>query len=66
MKHSLKATEFWFTLVAYLVGLALIYRGDAHNGVVLLVGAGLAYGLSRGVAKHGYGKALNKPNVTRI
>jgi hypothetical protein len=66
MKNSILATEFWFTLIAYAVGLFFVYQGKDWPGVALLVGAGLAYGLSRGVAKHGYGKAINRPNVTRI
>jgi hypothetical protein len=66
MKHSLKSTEFWFALLGHVLALYLVYAGDTHEGVVLMVGAGLAYGLSRGVAKHGYGKALNRPNQTRL
>lgn len=66
MKHSILATEFWFTLVAFGIAVWLLHSGFIHDGVVLLVGTLVAYGLSRGVAKRGYGKALNKPNHTSI
>jgi hypothetical protein len=60
------ATEFWFAVIGYGVGFFMLYKGETHDSALMFIGISVGYGLARGVAKHGYGKAINKPNVTRI
>jgi hypothetical protein len=66
IKPTLLSTEFWLAVVGYGTALHLIQVGEVHNGTLLMIGAAVAYGLSRGLMKHGYGKALNRPNNTRL
>jgi hypothetical protein len=66
VKNSLKATEFWLTVVAFGTAFWLMNHDWVHDGVYLMIGSLVAYAISRGAAKAGYGKAINRPNQTRI
>jgi hypothetical protein len=66
VKSSLRSTEFWFAVFGTALGTALLFMSRDGAGAILVVGSSFGYAVSRGATKHGYGKALNKPNVTRL
>jgi len=53
MTKGVKSSEFWLTIAGLGVGAWLHTQGADATVVLAFIGAGPAYGLGRGIAKHG-------------
>ena len=57
MTNGFRSTEFWMTILGLVAGAYLTIKGANVEQIVAVTGGVAAYALSRGVAKHGNGKA---------
>ncbi len=56
MKQAIRSTEFWITIYVLVLGVVLFILGHGAEGAVVTSAGSVGYGLSRGIAKNGYGR----------